>query len=342
MKRWQKAVVSTVLVLGVLVAAGITATVGWRPILGPRTRPLTNRTFEPTPARLARGAYLTKGVTPCLVCHSELQPYEFAVPKPGTEGSGQPWFEPEIPWLTAPNITPDAETGAGKWSDDALARAVREGIGHDGRTLFPVMPYMRLRAMSDEDLASVITYIRSLPPIRKQLPPSSVPFPVNRLINSAPQPIDGAVPEPDRSTPEKRGQYIAALAVCEDCHTPRDDHDQPMEEMAFAGGNVLKVKGRPAVASANLTPSPAGIPYYTPEMFIEALRTGHVAGRQLSEVMPWRFYGNMADADLRDLFAYLKTIKPVDHFIDNSLPPTKCPRCGHEHGGGERNAKASS
>jgi hypothetical protein len=164
---------------------------------------------------------------------------------------------------------------------------------------------------------------------------------VNRLINSAPQPVDGAVPEPDRSTPEKRGQYIAALAVCEDCHTPRDGHDQPMEDMAFGGGNVLKVAGKAPVAAMNLTPSPAGIPYYTPEMFVEAMRTGHAGGRQLSDVMPWRFYRNMTDADLRDLFAYLKTLKAVDHFVDNSLPPTRCPRCGHEHGGGERNSKAS-
>lgn len=341
MKRWQKAVVSTVLGLGALLAAGITATVGWRPIIGPRVRPLSNRTFEATPARLARGAYLTKGVTPCLVCHSELQPNEFAVPKPGREGSGQRWVEPAIAWLTVPNITPDAETGAGKWSDDALARAVREGIGHDGRTLFPMMPYTRLREMSDEDLASVVAYLRTLPPVHNLVPPAAVPFPVNRLINGAPQPIEGSVPEPDRSTPEKRGAYIAALAVCEDCHTPRDSHDQPMEEMAFAGGNVLEIVGKPAVASANLTPSPAGIPYYTPEMFIEALRTGHVAGRQLSDVMPWRFFGNMTDADLRDLFAYLKTVKPVDHFVDNSLPATPCPRCGHQHGGGARNSKAS-
>ena len=164
---------------------------------------------------------------------------------------------------------------------------------------------------------------------------------MNRLINGAPQPIEAPVPEPDRSTPEKRGQYIAAIAVCEDCHTPRDSQNQPMESMAFGGGNVLKFQGHPAVAAANLTPSPAGIPYYTADMFVETMRTGHVAGRQLADVMPWRFYRNMTDADLRDLFAYLKTIKPADHFIDNSLPPTRCPRCGHEHGGGDRNSKAS-
>ena len=63
-----------------------------------------------------------------------------------------------------PNITPDKETGAGNWTDDQLARAIREGIGYDGRALFPFMPYENFRYLSDEDLASVIVYLRSIPP----------------------------------------------------------------------------------------------------------------------------------------------------------------------------------
>ena len=64
-----------------------------------------------------------------------------------------------------------------------------KAIGHDGRTLFPMMPYLNYRKMSDEDLASVVTYMRSLPPISKQQPKTNVPFPVNRFINAVPQPI---------------------------------------------------------------------------------------------------------------------------------------------------------
>lgn len=74
---------------------------------------------------------------------------------------------------------------------------------------------------------------------------------------------------------------------------------------------------------------------------METIRTGHVRERQLSDVMPWRFFRNMTDEDLKSIFAYLKTLKAVDHDVDNSLPPTKCARCGHEHGGGERNKKAA-
>ncbi|MCC7010255.1 MAG: cytochrome c [Acidobacteria bacterium] len=340
MKRWQRVLAYTFVVLLVVLAGGISATVGWRPVLGPRARPLTDRTFTPSPERLARGAYLLSAVTPCLACHSEsVEPGAMWVPKPGTEGGGQPWPEPALSWVVTPNITPDRDTGIGGWSDDAIARAVREGIGHDGRALFPLMPYQKFRRMSDEDLASVVTYLRTLSPLRRERPRSAIPFPVNRLINAAPEPLDAPVPEPDRSTPEKRGAYLVNLAVCADCHTPVDANNQPIAGMDLAGGNTVELPGRPIVAAANLTPAPNGIPYYTEEIFAGALRTGHVGARELSEVMPWRFFRHMTDEDLASIFAYLETLPPVDHYVDNALAPTMCARCGHVHGGGERNKK---
>jgi hypothetical protein len=78
--------------------------------------------------------------------------------------------------VIALNLTPDPETGAGTWSDDRFARAIREGIGHDESTLFPLMPYEVYRAMSDEDLASIVVYLRSLPPF-------AVPFPRWKLFS---------------------------------------------------------------------------------------------------------------------------------------------------------------
>jgi mono/diheme cytochrome c family protein len=339
MKRWQKAVLSTVVVLGVLILAGITATIGWRPFLGPKVRPLTDRRFEPTPARLERGAYLVKSVTGCLFCHSELDTAAEGLPvQAGMAGAGRTITAEDMPWLTAPNLTPDPETGAGTWTDDMMARAIREGIGHDGRALFPFMPYSNYRKMSDEDLAAVVTYIRSLPPVRRENPRTAIPFPVSRLINSAPQPLEGAVPEPDVSTAEKRGEYLTTMASCGECHTPRDDKGQFLPGLDFAGGNILKYgDARPPRAAANLTPSPNGIPYYSEELFVEVIRTGRVRDRQISDVMPWGHYRGMTDEDLKAIFAFLKTLRPVDHYIDNSLPSTACATCNIPHGGGERN-----
>lgn len=342
MKKLTKILLVAVCVVFVLAGVGLPAVFGLRPFIGPKTRPLTNRTFERTPARLERGRYLvTSAQTPCMLCHSPLDTSGGGLKvKDGMMLAGRNWEPDGAPFVTAPNLTPDPETGAGTWTDDMFARAIREGIGHDGRTLFPIMPYEKFRNMSDEDLASIVVYLRSLPPIRNPLPRSAVPFPLNRLINGVPQPVEGPVTA-DLSTPEKRGQYITTLAVCSDCHSTNDANGNYVKGMEFAGGTPLSYGDHKTVYSANLTPSANGIPYYTEDLFIEAIRTGKVRSRPLDDYMPTRYFRNFTDQDLKDVFAYLKTLKPVDHYVDNSLPPTKCAKCGLTHGGGERNKKAS-
>src|SRR6478735_3830613 len=162
------------LVLCLLLAAAITFTIGWHPFIGPRARATTNRQFERTPERLARGRYLVVGLAGCESCHS---------PKD---------------WKThgAPNLTPDPETGAANWSDDQIARSIREGIGHDGRAIFPMMPYAGYRTFSDEDVASIVVYLRSVAPVHNPLPPTRVNFPVNYLIRNAPRPLTDPVSGP--------------------------------------------------------------------------------------------------------------------------------------------------
>ena len=342
MQRWQKVLVSVVFGLGALLSAGISATIGWTPFFGPTARPLTDRRIEPSPARLARGEYLVRGVAGCLFCHSELDPSTRGLPiKGGRVGGGRTMTAEDMPWLTASNLTSDPETGVGNWTDDMIGRAVREGISRDGRALFPMMPYQNYRHMSDEDLASVIAYIRSLPALREEHARTAIPFPLNRLINSAPQPVEGAVPDPDVSTAEKRGAYLVTIASCAHCHTPRDDQGMPLQDLAFSGGNVLTYQGaREPKAASNVTPAPNGIPYYDEALFLEVIRTGRVREREVSDLMPWGAYRGMSDDDLKAIFAYLKTLQPVDHYVDNALPPTKCAKCKLEHGGGSRNKKS--
>ena len=319
-----------------VLALAVTVTVGWRPVLGPRVRPLTGRTFQATPARLARGRYLVTAVAGCLVCHSENDRTAHMVAKAGTEGEGRNMAPEDVPFVSSSNLTADRETGAGAWSDDTLARAIREGIGHDGRTLFPLMPYQNYRHMSDEDLASVIVYVRTLAPIRKPTPAPEIPFPVDRLINTVPAPIDAPVAAPDRSDPVAYGRYLATIASCSDCHTPMDGHHQPLPALPFAGGQLIQGSST-RVAAANLTPDPSGIPYYDADLFVRFMHTGFVGAREVSDAMPWATYAQMTDEDLRAIFAYLKTLKPVKHRIDNDLPPTDCPVCGKKHGGGNKN-----
>jgi mono/diheme cytochrome c family protein len=197
------------LVVVVLVVAGITLTIGWRPFIGPKARPLTSRTFKATPERLARGKYLAESVTGCMGCHSPHDWTQHDAPvAPGMQGAGEPMPFVGMPGkFRAPNLTPDPETGVGRWTDDQLARAIREGIGHDGRALFPLMPYPHFRHLPDEDLASITVFLRSLRPVRNPLPQSEIIFPVKYLIHGVPEPITAPVPPPDLSTPVKRGAY---------------------------------------------------------------------------------------------------------------------------------------
>jgi len=338
MGRVGKWLLVAVIALVVALAIVVTFTVGWRPFIGPKARPLINRTFERTPQRLARGRYIATALSGCVYCHSN---HQWTAPGhpivAGTEGAGE-----ELPYgglpgrIVAPNLTPDPATGAGNWSDDQLARAIREGIGHDGRALFPIMPYTHYRAMSDEDVASVIVYLRSLPPIRHELPKTEIIFPVKYLIRSVPEPLAAPVVENlNISDPVQRGARLANLAGCIDCHTPQVKGES-LPGLEFAGGQVFSGPW-PAVASANITPDDSGIPYYDEALFLEVMHTGYVRARPLSSVMPVVVYKNLTDADLKAIFAYLRTLKPVKHEVDNSEPPTYCKICKQKHGAGARN-----
>ena len=201
--------ISGYLILGLLalLAIALNFTVGWRPVIGAKKRALTSRTFEITPARTHRGEYLVHAVMHCMKCHSK---YDNKADPPvlaAKEGSGHVIFEQGNFRIVAPNITSDPDTGIGKWSDDAIGRAIREGIAADGSTLFPVMPYEHFRDLSDEDLASMVVFLRSLPAAHSDLPPAKIPFVFARLVQTAPKPV--TEPVPDRTAPAKYGAYLA-------------------------------------------------------------------------------------------------------------------------------------
>lgn len=338
MRKTAKICGWSLVVLILALAIGITFTIGWRPFIGPAARALTSRKFQATPARLARGQYLVRNAFGCFDCHAEHDWTAHDNPiVPGSMGGGQFLDLAGLPGkFYAPNISPDPETGAGTWTDDQFARAIREGIGHDGRALFPLMPYPRLADLSEEDLASVIVYVRSIPPVRKIQPLSQIIFPVKYLIRNVPQPLGAPVPEPDLSTPVKRGKYLVGVIGCTDCHTPQDDHGQPIPGLEFAGGQVFQGPwGR--VASANITQDPSGIPYYDQSLFTQVFRTGFVRARKLNQIMPWANFRGLTDEDTAAIFAYVQTFKPVKHVVDNTEPPTFCRICRQSHGGGERN-----
>lgn len=293
----------------------------------PRARALTDRPFEATPARLERGRYLAENVLMCIRCHSEPDSSAPGMPPlEGREGAGRIVREDDDYRMVAPNLTPDSATGAGSWPDDALARAIREGVGHDGRALSRPMYWGSFRRLHDEDLASVIVFLRSLPPIRNPLP-ERVLSP-ERLADLAedPDPLTSPVPEPDLSDPIERGRYLVEVANCIGCHTSWYTDWRPG---AFGGGN------RPDVFSTNITHDSSGIGLWGEKAFVQVMRTGK--GGTLHDVMPWVVYRGMTDEDLVAIYRALGEAPHARHWIDNTSPPTYCPVCGQEHGLGERN-----
>jgi hypothetical protein len=336
-KTFKKVVLVTAILLAAFIVLAITLTIGWRPFIGPKSRPVTARHFERTPQRTERGRYIFHHLAACADCHSQHDISKHGVPVlPGTEGSGEVMPFDDLPGrVVAPNLTPDPQTGSGSWTDDQLARAIREGIGHDGRALFPMMPYGLYSQMSDEDLASVVVYVRSLPPVVHALPKTEIIFPVKYLIRSAPEPVTSSVSSPNLSDQVEKGRYLTRMAGCGDCHTPRIQ-GRSIPGMDFSGGNFMKGEWGSA-ATANLTQDPSGISYYNEALFIQALRTGYVGARPLSSIMPFEFYQGLTDDDLKAIYAYLRTVTPVKHVVDNGEPPTYCKLCRNTHGGGEKN-----
>jgi mono/diheme cytochrome c family protein len=315
--------------LGLAGAAHATQPADW-----PNVRPLTDRTFERTPARLARGEYLVDGVLQCVVCHSERDwSKPGAPPVPGREAAGVVWSEREGFRLVAPNLTPDPETGAGRWTDDMLARAIREGVSHDGRPLHPQMWYGSFRALPDEDLAAVIVYLRSLKPVRNPLPSTLLPDAALQRIAAGLKPITAPVPAPPDATAIERGAHLLGVADCAGCHS---SWHTPRMPGLLGGGNEIQRDAAKA-HSANLTPDPTGM-LYSAETFAEVMRTGRWG--TLSPTMPWISYRRLTDRDLHDMHAALAAANPVAHAVTNNEAPTACAVCGGTHGGGERNAIA--
>jgi mono/diheme cytochrome c family protein len=243
------------------------------------------------------------------------------------ELAGQVFDMPGLPGrVAAPNLTPD-ESGSKGWTDDQIARSIREGIGHDERTIFPIMPYDLYRNLSDEDLAAVVLYVRSVAPVRNIVPPTQIKFPVNYLIRSAPQPVRDPVTGPSSHDPVARGKYMVTVGC--GCHNA-------VSKLPYAGGEHLEGPWG-SVTSPNITPDPSGIGYYDEGTFIKVLRTGYVGARELKPIMPYGDFQYLTDEDMKAMFAYLRSVPPVRHRVDNTLSPTYCKLCKQKHGAGDQN-----
>lgn len=329
--------------LALVLAAAPVLAEDFTPPQAKNARPLRDVTYVRSKERLGRGRLLTEGVLECFLCHSDRDwSMPGAPPVKRVKGAGHVfWEEKDGTRLVAPNITPDKETGAGRWTDDMLARAIREGVGHDGRPLHPQMWYTSFRNLSDEDVASIIVALRALRPVRRQLPQTRLTPQRYEAIQRDPamQPLEEKIYGPDPKDALEYGKYLVRAADCQGCHTA---FEAPLNPGLFGGGNHIelyeRVPGRKReVFSRNITPDPSGIPYYDGALFLEAMRTGKVRARELDPIMPFIAFGRVPDRELLAMFAFLKTLPKVAHVVDKAEPMAPCAMCGQTHGGGKYN-----
>jgi mono/diheme cytochrome c family protein len=329
MKTFFKVLGVAALAVVALVAIGVS----YLALRKPAQRPASVDKVEATPQRIARGRYLVHNVSICLDCHSE-RTYAYALPfKPGREGVGGFIWDKKIGFpgtVAAANLTPDRETGLGQWTDGEILRAMREGVDREGNALFPIMPYGHYRHMSDDDAQSIVAYLRTIAPQKYAEPKKALDVPLNFVEKFEPKPIEAPVPHPDRTDEVAYGKYLVTIAACGECHTPKDDKGSTLPGMEFAGGFEMHTP-QFRVVTTNITPHPSTwMGTATRDQFIARFRafagftheTAPQADQGKNTLMPWIAYSGMTDEDLGAVYAYLKTVKPVDHKV-NPFPEAK-------------------
>jgi hypothetical protein len=285
--------------------------------------------YEHTPERLIRGKYLTEGLW-CMSCHTERDKSKPGWPPiPENQFAGALLYKTDSTYLYAPNITPDKETGIGNFTDDMIARAIREGVGHDGRSLH-YMPWRSLRNLTDEDVASIVIYLRTIPAIKNKVLTRNLGKQLEEQIVNRAYPLTESLNLPDLSDRVSRGKYLINLSDCIGCHTGWYERNPGV----FGGGNPMGHNDE-HIFSSNISSDSTGIGSWNEETFITVMKTGK--GGTLNQRMPWISFKNLTDEDLGAIYEALMTTYPVKHTIMNGPPLTYCEVCGLEHGLGNQN-----
>jgi mono/diheme cytochrome c family protein len=266
---------------------------------------------------IKRGAYLVNNVAACNQCHAPRDWGTFSAPViAGREGEGEytPGVE-ELPGKFYPsNITPH---NLGNWSDGEIYRVLTSGITKDGDPLFQFMPYDAYGKMTTNDVKAVIAYLRTMTSINKESHESKIDFPLNLIMRTFDRKPNPTAPEVIK-TEVQRGGYLVSIAECRACHTPMNK-GQFIDSLRFSGTKEFVLPTGGHVYSANLTPHESGLKSWTEEAFVARFKAhkdrnslGKVEKNGYNTPMPWSMYAQMDEKDLKAIFKYLKTLKPIN------------------------------
>ncbi len=236
-----------------------------------------------------------------------------------TEAGGPPLaggVELRTPFGTfyGPNITPDPETGIGKWSNDDFIRALREGLSPNDDHYFPVFPYSSFTKMTTQDMLDLKAYLGTVAPVKKPNREHDVSFPFSTRMALGPWKAfnfdaGGYKPDNSRDPNWNRGAYLVeALAHCGECHTPRTllgalDRSRWMSGARMPNGDLV---------ASNLTPDKTGLADWSVADIVDALQDGTLPqggtlGGEMGEVV--RYSTSRLRAEDREAIAiYLKSL----------------------------------
>jgi mono/diheme cytochrome c family protein len=324
MKKVLK-VVGYLLLLIIIIIVGLLT---YAKVALPNVGDAPEMTIERTPERIERGKYLANHVSVCIDCHSNRDWSRFSGPiTEGTFGMGGDKFDHQFGFpgtYYAKNITP---AGISRYTDGELFRVITTGVNKEGRAMFPVMPYPYFGKMDEEDIKSIIAYIRTLPEIKNEVPESASDFPMNFIVNTIPGKA-AFTKRPEKSDVVNYGKYMVNASGCIECHT-QVDKGQIIPELAFSGGREFPIGGGRIVRSANITPeTETGIGSWSKDRFVELFKsradssTLHtkIDPNGFNSMMPWTMYGGMAKEDLEAIYTYLRTLKPMKNTVEKFTP----------------------
>jgi len=275
-------------------------------------------------AVLARGRYLTAHLVHCSGCHGDpAKRAEAAAGKDVPLSGGYMWDIPPGK-IYARNITSDSATGIGAASDGAIARALRYGVGIDGRAL---LPFMEFQGLSDEDLVAIVSYLRTQAPVRNAVPMHHYTL-LGKVVKATvlANPV-GPTETPLRMSPRgatvENGRYLVEfVSNCWACHTQRDMKTGALVGPRFGGATGFEAGPEGSWSPPNITSDPetGRLGHMSEDDFVTRFRAGSLLPHS---PMPWQGFKNLAEDDLRAIYQYLKTVPPVHNDVGPPIVPGK-------------------
>jgi mono/diheme cytochrome c family protein len=292
--------------------------------------PLPSVTASSDPDVIERGRLLVHGPSHCAACHGTYDVDHPSALRADVPLSGGAEIRPPFGIFRPSNITGDPDTGIGAWSDAEIARVIRTGVRRNGE--LSLFMKFSVGDTSDDDLTAIVSYLRSVAPVRAEVPPSEPNFMARALVtftSMPPDDLEGLPHVAAGSAPSiERGSYLAnGPTLCVGCHSPPspDDMFSPDPARLGAGGEPMEGHGRDdqaEFAPPNLTADEeTGVTgRISEDGFLARFR---LVGRTRSgSPMPWENFERLSDDDLRSIYRYLRSLPPIHR---NTGPPVRAP-----------------